>query len=186
MAASGENGKQPALRPAVPGDRRSLSAGVPMSGRGAGHGPVVPYYVQFDIRELAFAALGRRRIVLSWNPAVTAMLMAGCGYLGVDYAGNVTVYKSLYFSDDSTHEDEPPGSVVRVDQVDGDEGRSLGRLRREMLSSHEFSEAVFIGGGGRGRGGPPTARRASPRLPNHRPRGARRRRPGAGPKAWSS
>ncbi len=59
-----------------------LSASVPVPGRGTYYQSADPFLIQFAVRELITAALGRRLIVWGGHPAITPMVWAACEDLG--------------------------------------------------------------------------------------------------------
>ncbi|MDD2663926.1 MAG: hypothetical protein PHD19_09205 [Dechloromonas sp.] len=123
-----------------------LSASVPVPGRGTYYQSADPFLIQFAVRELITAALGRRLIVWGGHPAITPMVWAACEDLGVDYGRAVVLYQSTFFQDVFPEENKRFGNVQYIDHVPGDRDASLLRMRQAMLSRDDLSAAVFIGG----------------------------------------
>ncbi len=123
-----------------------LSASVPVPGRGTYFQSADPFLIQFAVRELITAALGRRLIVWGGHPAITPMIWAACEDLGVDYGRAVVLYQSTFFQDVFPEENKRFGNVQYIDHVPGDREASLLRMRQAMLSRGDLSAAVFIGG----------------------------------------
>jgi hypothetical protein len=123
-----------------------LSASVPVLGRGTYYQSADPFLIQFAVRELVTTALGRRLIVWGGHPAITPMVWAACEDLGVDYGRGVVLYQSTFFQDIFPEENKRFGNVQYIDHVPDDRDASLLRMREAMLSRHDLSAAVFIGG----------------------------------------
>lgn len=123
-----------------------LSASVPVPGRGTYYQSADPFLIQFAVRELITAALGRRLIVWGGHPAITPMVWAACEDLGVDYGRAIVLYQSTFFQDVFPEENKRFGNVQYIDHVSGDREASLLRMRQAMLSRDDLSTAVFIGG----------------------------------------
>lgn len=123
-----------------------LSASVPVPGRGTYHQSANPFLIQFAVRELITAALGRRLIVWGGHPAITPMVWTACEDLGVDYGRAVVLYQSTFFQDVFPEESNRFGNVQYIDHVPGDREASLLQMRQAMLSRDDLSAAVFIGG----------------------------------------
>jgi hypothetical protein len=123
-----------------------LSASVPVPGRGIYHETADPFLIQFAVRELMTAALGRRLIVWGGHPAITPMVWAACEDLGVDYSRAVVLYQTSFFEDLYPDENKRFCNVEFVEKVPGDREASLLRMRESMLGRADLSDAVFIGG----------------------------------------
>jgi hypothetical protein len=115
-------------------------------GRGTYHQSADPFLIQFAVRELITATLGRRLIVWGGHPAITPMVWATCEDLGVNYGRAVVLYQSTYFQDVFPDENKRFGNVQYIDHVPGDREVSLLQMRQAMLSRDDLSAAVFIGG----------------------------------------
>lgn len=123
-----------------------LSASVPVPGRGTYYQSADPFLIQFAVRELVTAALGRRLIVWGGHPAITPMVWAACEDLGVDYGRGVVLYQSTFFQDEFPEENKHFGNVQYIDHVPGNKEASLLRMREAMLCRADLSAAVYIGG----------------------------------------
>lgn len=123
-----------------------LSASVPVPGRGTYYQSADPFLIQFAVRELITATLGRRLIVWGGHPAITPMVWAASEDLGVDYGRAVVLYQSTFFKDVFPEENKRFGNVQYIDHVPGNKEASLLRMRQAMLSRDDLSAAVFIGG----------------------------------------
>jgi hypothetical protein len=123
-----------------------LSASVPIVGRGTFHEGADPFLIQYAVRELLLAALGRRLIVWGGHPAITPMVWAVCEDLNTAFADSVVLYQSAFFAEYYPGENEHFGNVVLVEAVKGDKALSLARMRERMLSRTDISAGVFIGG----------------------------------------
>jgi len=123
-----------------------LSASVPVIGRGNFYETADPFLIQSAVREFVTVVLGRRLLVWGGHPAITPMVWAVCEDLGVRYAKAVVLYQSKFFADVFPEENKRFGNVEYVDAVPKDRDASLLRMRKQMLSRDDFSEAVFIGG----------------------------------------
>jgi hypothetical protein len=123
-----------------------LSASVPVIGRGNFYETADPFLIQSAVREFVTVALGRRLLVWGGHPAITPMVWAVCEDLGVSYAKSVVLYQSKYFADVFPEENKRFGNVEYIDAVPDDREASLLRMRKQMLSRGDLSEAVFIGG----------------------------------------
>ncbi|MGC9206481.1 hypothetical protein [Acidithiobacillus sp.] len=123
-----------------------LSASVPVPGRGDYYQSADPFLIQFAVRELITAALGRRLIVWGGHPAITPMVWAACEDLSVDYGHAVVLYQSTFFKDVYPDENKQFGNVEYIDHIESDREGSLQRMREAMISRTDLSAAVFIGG----------------------------------------
>ena len=124
-----------------------LSASVPIQGRAPYDQDSEPIMIQAAVSALATVALGRKIIVWGGHPAITPMLWAAAQDLGVKYANSVRLFQSRYWKDqDFPAENKFFGNVTYVNEVPGDQAKSLGAMRRAMLGSTQFDAAVFIGG----------------------------------------
>ena len=123
-----------------------LSASVPVVGRGNYFETADPFLIQCAVRQLVISVIEHRRIVWGGHPAITPMIWAICRDLNVDYANSVVLYQSKFFEDRFPEENRHFGNVVFVEAVPGDREASLLRMREEMLSRHDLTAAVFIGG----------------------------------------
>ena len=123
-----------------------LSASVPVIGRGNFYETADPFLIQSAVREFVTVALGRRLLVWGGHPAITPMIWAVCEDLGVSYAKSVILYQSKFFADVFPEENKRFGNVEYVDAVSENREESLLRMRKQMLSRDDLSEAVFIGG----------------------------------------
>ena len=119
---------------------------MPVIGRGNYYETADPFLIQSAVREFVTVALGRRLIVWGGHPAITPMVWAVCEDLGVNYAKAVVLYQSKFFADAFPEENKRFGNVQYVDAVPEDREGSLLRMRKQMLSRDDLSEAVFIGG----------------------------------------
>lgn len=123
-----------------------LSASVPQPEGGRFFDDADPFLIQFAVRELVTAVLGRRKIIFGGHPAITPMIWAVCEDLGVSYAAGVVIYQSRFFTEWFPEENARFGNVEYVDGVAGDREASLLRMREAMLSRADLDAAVFIGG----------------------------------------
>lgn len=123
-----------------------LSASVPKAGRGNYFETADPYLIQFAVRELVIAILGRKRLIWGGHPAITPMIWAVCEDLGVNYSTAVTLYQSLYFKDIFPTENKKFRNVIFTPSINNDMAASLERMRFDMFSQNDFYAAVFIGG----------------------------------------
>src|SRR5438132_13446016 len=109
-----------------------LSASVPDADRG---GPYFanadPFLIQFAVRELLTAALGRRLVVWGGHPAITPMVWAVCEDLGVKYSNAVVLYQSRFFEEDFPGENTRFANVEYIEAV-GDREKSLYEMRKTM------------------------------------------------------
>lgn len=123
-----------------------LSASVPVEGRGNYYETADPFLIQFAVRELMTATLGRRLIVWGGHPAITPMVWAVCEDLGVDYASAVVLYQSNFFAGHFPEENQKFDNVEYISAVPNDKDASLLQMREAMLSRADLTAAVFIGG----------------------------------------
>lgn len=123
-----------------------LSASVPQPGGGRFFEDADPFLIQFAVRELVTAVLGRRKLIFGGHPAITPMIWAVCEDLGVSYAGGVVIYQSRFFTEWFPAENARFRNVEYIDEVPGDRDASLLRMREAMLSRAGLDAAVFIGG----------------------------------------
>jgi hypothetical protein len=123
-----------------------LSASVPVPERGNYFETADPFLIQFAVRELVIACLGRRHIVWGGHPAITPMIQAACKDLGVDFSNAVTLYQSKFFEGSYPEENKEFDNIVYTDAVPENRAASLLEMRREMISRDDLSAAVFIGG----------------------------------------
>ena len=123
-----------------------LSASIPVPGRGAYYLTADPYLIQYAVRELVLAVLGRKKLVWGGHPAITPMVWAACEDLGVNYAQNVTLYQSRHFKDIFPEENKKFQNVIYTDEIGNDRTASLLEMRHRMFTEHKYSSAVFIGG----------------------------------------
>src|SRR5688572_27856144 len=120
-----------------------LSASVPVVGRGDYHETADPFLIQWAVRELVTAIVGRRTMIWGGHPAITPMVWTICEDLGIRYSDSVVLYQSRYFEEHFPAENRHFGNVVLVDAVPGDREASLQRLRTQMLSREDLEAAVF-------------------------------------------
>lgn len=123
-----------------------LSASIPVPGRGNYFETADPFLIQFAVRELVIACLGRRHIVWGGHPAITPMVQAACKELGVDFGNAVTLYQSKFFEGRYPEENKEFGNIVYTDAVPENRAASLLRMREAMISRGDLTAAVFIGG----------------------------------------
>ncbi|HKO20347.1 MAG TPA: hypothetical protein VJU82_15830 [Acidobacteriaceae bacterium] len=123
-----------------------LSASVPVVGRGSYYQTADPFLIQYAVRELITAIIGRYVLVWGGHPAITPMIWAVCEDLDVKYAKAVILYQSSYFAEQYPEENARFGNAVYVPAVEQDRAASLRKMRREMLSRPRLSAGVFIGG----------------------------------------
>lgn len=122
-----------------------LSASIPQIGRGNYYEDADPFLIQFAIRELLVAALGRCVIVWGGHPAITPMVWSVCEDLGVKFSRSVILYQSSFFKEIFPEENSKFRNVRTIPAVDDDPQKSLHSMRRHMLDDH-FSAGVFVGG----------------------------------------
>jgi SLOG cluster3 family len=122
-----------------------LSASVPVEGR-QGFETASPYLIREAVSALVEVVLGRRLLVWGGHPAITPMIWAAAQDLGVDYASDVRLYQSRYFEDRFPEDNRRFNNVVYTPGVLGDQPASFRVMREQMLQSHSFEAAVFIGG----------------------------------------
>lgn len=123
-----------------------LSASVPVPGRGDFFARTSPKLIQFAVRELVTAVLGRKLMVWGGHPAITPMVWAICENLGVRYADAAVLYQSRLFGDLFPEENARFKNVRYVDAVNNDRAESLRAMREAMFRETAFGAAVFIGG----------------------------------------
>lgn len=123
-----------------------LSASIPQPDSGRFFDDANPFLIQFAVRELVTAVLGRRRIIFGGHPAITPMIWAVCEDLGVSYATGVVIYQSKFFTESFPAENSRFRNVEYIDEIPGDREASLLRMREAMLSRADLDAAVFIGG----------------------------------------
>ena len=123
-----------------------LSASVPVRERGDYFKNTDPYLIQLAVREFLMTTLGRRLIVWGGHPAITPMVWAACEDLGVEYSKAVVLYQSKFYTDKFPDENKKFENVIYTEKIEGDQVASLLQMRKKMVSSHDFSAAVFIGG----------------------------------------
>jgi hypothetical protein len=121
-----------------------LSASVPVEGR-AGYETANRLLIREAIGAVAEVVLGRKLLVWGGHPAITPMLWAAAEALGVEYAATVQLFQSTFFEDQYPEDNERFQNVTYVPST-GDRENSLLEMRRQMLLSHSFDSAVFIGG----------------------------------------
>ena len=80
------------------------------------------------------------------QPAITPMLWEAAKQYSVPYQNAVQLYQSKFFEGRYPKENIAFPNFVETDAVDGDLDLSLLKMRRVMLSDHNYSAAVFIGG----------------------------------------
>lgn len=123
-----------------------LSASVPLPGRGHYFKTADPYLIQFAVRELVIACLGRRHIVWGGHPAITPMVQAACQELGVNFGKAVTLYQSAFFEGRYPEENKNFDNIEYTKAVPGNLDESLLIMREAMISRKDLIAAVFIGG----------------------------------------
>lgn len=123
-----------------------LSASVPTSGRGNYFETADPFLIQFAVRELIIACLGRRHIVWGGHPAITPMVQAACQELGVIFSNAVTLYQSAFFEGRYPEENKAFDNIQYTEAVPGNLAASLQIMREVMISRDDLVAAVFIGG----------------------------------------
>ncbi|MCK9199710.1 MAG: hypothetical protein M0P59_11340 [Gallionella sp.] len=123
-----------------------LSASVPVPGRRNYFETADPFLIQFAVRELVIACLGRRHIVWGGHPAITPMIQAACKELGIDFGNAVTLYQSKFFEGRYPEENKDFDNIVYTEAVPGNLARSLLTMREAMISRDDLVAAVFIGG----------------------------------------
>jgi SLOG cluster3 family len=106
---------------------------------------LIPFLIQFAVREFLTAALGRRLVVWGGHPAITPMVWAVCEDLGVMYSDAVVLYQSRFFEEYFPEENARFKNVEYV-EASGDREASLLLMRKTMLSRKDLNTAVFIGG----------------------------------------
>ena len=122
-----------------------LSASVPVEGR-EGYASAEPYLIKEAVSALMEVVLGRRLLVWGGQPAITPMLWEAAKQYSVPYQNIVQLYQSKIFSGRYPPENTAFPNFIETDAVDNHEARSLNHMRHCMLSAHEYSAAVFIGG----------------------------------------
>lgn len=123
-----------------------LSASIPVPDRGEYYLTADPYLIQYAVRELVIAVLGRKKLIWGGHPAITPMIWAACEDLGVSYAQNVTLYQSRHFQTLFPKDNTNFENIVYTDDVEGNRDKSLTEMRRRMFTDVDYSAAVFIGG----------------------------------------
>jgi hypothetical protein len=124
-----------------------LSASVPDLNRSVKYyNTADPLAIGAAVSGLTYVTLGRRLLVWGGHPAITPMVWAVAGDIGVDYGAWVHLYQSLLFKDEFPAENARFQNVTYVDPIANDRNASLLEMRRRMLSDYEYQAGVFIGG----------------------------------------
>lgn len=124
-----------------------LSAGIPDPKRGPEYAATADTVaIAAAVSSLVHVVLGRRRLVWGGHPAITPIVWAMSEELGVEYGQWVSLYQSTFWKDEFPEDNDKFGNVTYVDAVDNDLNGSIAAMRDRMLSEHDFTAAVFIGG----------------------------------------
>lgn len=102
--------------------------------------------IRESIKALVGEALTQAEIVFGGHPAITpliAILMRG---MPIETRKRAILYLSDFFKDDFVSENDEFIELHVVAKTEGDINDSLLRMRREMIGSHKFDAAIFIGG----------------------------------------
>lgn len=123
-----------------------LSASVPLPNRDRKFFETADVFlIREAIRALVEVVLPRGHITFGGHPAITPLmsLYAKTAKLGSD---RISIYQSAYFLGKFPRENDDFADVRYTEAVQGDLGRSIERMRIEMLTSRKFDAAVLIGG----------------------------------------
>lgn len=124
-----------------------LSAGIPDPKRGPQYAATADTVaIAAAVSSLVHVVLGRRRLVWGGHPAITPIVWAMAEELGVKYGQWVNLYQSNLWKDEFPEDNQRFQNVTYVDAVGNDVDKSVEAMRQRMLTEHEFSAAVFIGG----------------------------------------
>ena len=123
-----------------------LSASVPLPDRDRKFFETADVFlIREAIRALVEVVLPTGHITFGGHPAITPLmsLYAKTAKLGSD---RITIYQSAFFLGKFPRENDHFIDVRYTGAVQDDLGRSIERMRIEMLTSREFDAAVLIGG----------------------------------------
>lgn len=123
-----------------------LSASVPDPSAPHFVGPGDSVAIAASVSALLEVVIGRRPLVWGGHPAITPMVWAFAEAMGVDYGNWVTLYQSLFFEDEFPEETAKFKNVVFTDMVSDELDENLAHMRLRMITEHDWSAAVFIGG----------------------------------------
>ncbi|MFD2649196.1 hypothetical protein ACFSX5_15510 [Devosia albogilva] len=124
-----------------------LSAGIPDPKRGPEYAATADTVaIAAAVSSLVHVVLGRRRLVWGGHPAITPIVWAMAEELGVEYGQWVNLYQSNLWEDEFPEDNKRFRNVTYVEAVGVDVDKSVEAMRQRMLTEHEFSAAVFIGG----------------------------------------
>lgn len=124
-----------------------LSASVPDPKRHARyHGTADVIAIRDAVRALVTVVLPQARLVWGGHPAITPLVRVIAQDLGITGADKVRLYQSAFFRGRMPKDNAAFESVTIVPAVKSNQDASLERMRHEMISSEDFSGAVFIGG----------------------------------------
>lgn len=122
-----------------------LSASVPREGR-LGSDDYDPFLIKEAVSALIEVVLGRFHLIWGGQPAITPMIWEATKRYNVSYPEVVTLYQSSYFKDEYPEENTRFGNFIETPATPGDKAASLAHMRQKMLSSHNYTAAIFIGG----------------------------------------
>lgn len=122
-----------------------LSASVPVEGR-RGFETSSPFLVKEAVSALIEVILGRGLLVWGGHPAITPMIWGAAKHLNLPYEDVVQLYMSAFFKDQYPNESTAFSNYIETPVVNGDRAASLQLMRHQMMSDHDFSAAIFVGG----------------------------------------
>jgi len=95
---------------------------------------------------LSTVVLPHHRIVWGGHPSITPLIYYVMSKLKLDIQNHVTIYQSKLFEKFFPEDNNKFENVQITDNIENDRNKSLLHMRERMLSEHDFSAAVFIGG----------------------------------------
>lgn len=122
-----------------------LSASVPIPKR-KGFSTSEAYLIKEAVSALVEVVLGRRLLVWGGQPAITPMLWEAAKQYSVSYEKVVQLYQSKFFEGQYPKENLRFPNFIGTKNISNNLPQSLLEMRRKMLSAHQYSAAVFIGG----------------------------------------
>lgn len=104
-----------------------------------------PIAIRDAVIALSSLVLPRCRLVWGGHPSITPLIYYVLQKIDVDIPEHVVLFQSAYFHADFPQENDRFQNIVYTPACNNRE-ESLAHMRRQMLTSFQFSAGIFIGG----------------------------------------
>lgn len=124
-----------------------LSASIPLPGSEEKYSATADVIaIRDSVRALVSVVVPTGQIVFGGHPAITPLVRLLVRSMTPDVNQHIILYLSAFFRPDFLPETAEFERIRIIEAIDIDKEASLEKMRKAMISGHEFDAGVFLGG----------------------------------------